>query len=294
MAFYPIAAAQYPQNARIDFSPLNDAINNYHQAQYTNALLSLKQGADARSAETHDWQRQAFQQGLQDRKNKALGTAAQYLLSMPKEQRPQALNAWRAADPTLDADLGQAGYHPEDIDTWGPVVVAKARGLQDPLGTQKTQAEINETNAKADYYRSGGRMGSTAEEREIDRLMHLYPDLTYPEAMEHVRTHPKDRTQRMRLGSEAARYGLDDDVLNPALDHFGVGPNSSTPGAPRPAPPPAQPNANLKRFDFTGRLGNQQNQQILNEAHDAIRRGADPAAVRQRLRDHYGIANPGF
>lgn len=292
--FIPLPAYQAPPP--LDFSPLERAVDGWQKASQFNAMYKLRQGAEARDMEQHDWRRQEHQRGVQDRKAKALGAAAQSVLSMPPEQRAQALSAWRAADKDFDADLGQMGFRAEDIDTWGPVVVAKVRGLQDPLDQEKTRAEINRTNAQADYYRTGrgkGGVGSSADERIAQRFMDDNPDLTWPEAIELARSRPADRTKRLRLGVDAARYGLTDEELNPSLERFGVGPSS---------PPPRQQNGaaqpqGANRFDFSGSMRAQQDagrqKQLLDEARMAIQRGADAAKVRARLQQ-YGIQAPGF
>lgn len=294
--FYQLPAPEI-RNAQIDFSPVERALDGWKQSQQFNAMLTMRQKADDRATEQHGWQRQTHQQGMADRRSKALGAAAQSLLSMPPEQRSRALQAWRVADKDFDGDLRASGFDPEDVDAWGPMIVARARGVQDPLAIEKTRADIDFTRARANYYSNGGRAaaGSSADERIAERLMSENPDLSYPEALEQARTRPGDRTKRLRLGVDSARYGLTAEELDPAFDRFGVGPNTPSPATRRPGNAMAPPAIN--RFDFSGSMNQSPaagSQNILRDAQDAIKRGAPAAAVRQRLRDQYGITNPGF
>jgi hypothetical protein len=290
--FYPLPAYKAPEP--LDFSPVERAVDNWHQAKYRNALLDLRGRSEARADEEQGWQRQKFQQESDDRRSKALGAAAQSLLNMPPEQRGKALQAWRMADKDFDSDLQTAGFHPDDVDSWAPVLLAKARGVQDPLDQEKARADIDYTRARANYYNNGGRSaagGSSAEERQIDALMSANPDLTYPEAMEAVRTRPSDRTRRQSNAIGAAKAGLTPEEVEPWETRFGVAPRSPQPGRGAAQPQPAN------RFDYSGQMRSQQNggqQRLLQEAQEAIRRGARPEAVRKRLRDQYGITNPGF
>jgi hypothetical protein len=305
MAFTPLPA--YNVGGGIDFSPVERALDGWRQSTYQNALLGLRERAEGRADEEQGWQRQKFQQDSQDRKNKALGAAAQSLLSMPTEQRGKALQAWRVADKDFDADLHAAGFHPEDVDTWGPVVVAKARGVQDPLEQRKTESEINKTNAQADYYRSGGRSaaaGSSAEERQIDALMHANPDLSYPEAMELARTRPSDRTRRQSNAIGAAKAGLAPEDVEPWEQRFGVAPRAQQPRAAAPGPqqnpssfsngmPRYSPQAQSKIDEGRERVRRGETQDILREAREAIANGMPPEKVRERLQA-IGINGAGF
>lgn len=258
--YVALPAYQYPRNAALDFSPIDDAITGYRKAGYDNALMGLKEKADTRETESHDWDRQKFQAGLEDRQTKHIGALAQGLLQMSPEQRPRALTALRSVDKTFDPELRKAGFDPDDIDSWAPIAVAKARGVVDPYEDQKTLSEINKTNAQADYYRGGGRTGasgvrSTAEERQIDKYMELYPDATYLDAMEAVRTRPADRTRRERLSIEGAKGGYTPEEIDPWRDRYGVGPNSPSPQRRQQAQGQLAPNAGgTSRFDFSGRM----------------------------------------
>ncbi len=290
--FYQLPA--YNAGAGIDFSPVERALDGWHQTNYQNALLGLRERAEGRADEEQGWQREKQQQATADRKSKALGAAAQSLLNMPPEQRGRAMQAWRMADKDFDGDLKAAGFNPDDVDTWGPVLVAKTRGVVDPLDQRKTEADINRTNAQADYYRQGGRTAggsSSADERIAERYMSENPDLTYMEALELARTRPADRTRREGLAARNARDGLAPEEVEPWRDRYGVSPNSPNPAARRQPQQPQQGQSN--RFDFSGPMRQQQHQQILNEAREAIKRGADPAKVQQRLQG-YGIDTSGF
>jgi len=298
MAF--IALPAYNVGNALNFEPLNKAIDGYKEAKYNNALLAMRQGAEARSSEEHEWQRQKFQQNTQDRKSKALGAAAQSLMSMPPDQRGRALQAWRVADKEFDNDLRTAGFDPNDVDTWGPMVIAKARGVQDPLDAEKTRADIDYTRARSEYYRGGGRSSaatSSADERIAERYMSENPELTYMEALDLARTRPADRTRRERLAIEGARGGYAPEEIDPWRERYGVGPNSTT--GSRGVTANEQQNALTQpanRFDFSGQMRAQRNgshQQILQEAREAIGRGVSPEKVRQRLRE-LGVNETGF
>lgn len=289
--FVQLPAPRMPANAMIDTAPLTDALDKYRTAQQDNAMLALRQSRDQREAETHGWDRQKNAFAAEDRRNKTIGSAAQALLDMPPEKRPQALAAIRSLDPSFDSGLRSAGFDPDDVDTWGPVAIARARGVQDPDAVAKTRADIDYTRARADYYRGGGagKGRLSADERIAERYMEEDEDLSWSEALAKARRRPSDDTQRESLASRNARYGLDPAEVEPWRERYGLGKPSNA------AQGPGQQPGGANRFDFSGRMrGNVDQQGLLNEAREAIRRGANPESVRQRLRDQYGIDGSGL
>jgi len=289
--YVPLPAFRAPEG--IDFKPLNDAFDGWQKANQFNAMLALRQKGEERASEEHGWQREKHQQGAQDRKAKALGAAAQSILAMPQDQRQRALQAWRAMDKDFDADLSGAGFEPNDIDTWGPLIIAKSRGVQDPLEIEKTQADIDYTRARAGYYRGGGAGAGggrlSADERIAERYMEEDDNLTWSEALAMARRRPSDDTRRESLAARNARDGLEPAEVEPWRERYGVGQPAARPQARRQQP------GDANRFDFSGRMrGNVDQQGLLDEAREAIRKGANPETVRRRLQDEYGIDGSGL
>jgi len=256
MSYYvPLPAARVPKNAMLDFSGITKALDKHQDVQRENAMETYRRGreakSDARAEERYGWQRQEFEQGQKDRHAKVLGGMAQSLLDASPEQRPAMLQAWRQQDADLEKDLAKNGYRVEDIDTWAPAVIGRARGYQEPLERRKAEADIRYTESRADFYGSGGRgTREGALQSRIDRLMDEDQNLTYREALALAQRAPRDESLgRERLAQSGARSAVDPEELDAWRDRYGVGPNSQPPR--RPLPSAGGPSSALPR-DFGG------------------------------------------
>jgi hypothetical protein len=154
MAFGQLPAYQYPQNALLNFEPVNSAVTGYRNAlnQQTgfdyqkgqdavqnkrqNALLGLQQQQGAREQTT-------FNQGQQDRAHKALAATFQAIGQEPPERRAQLYSQVRGRVKDFDNDVISAGGDPNDMESTMRMVTAQALGYQTPAAP-----EIKEVNGR--------------------------------------------------------------------------------------------------------------------------------------------------
>jgi len=142
--YVPLPAPRVPTNAMLDFSGLNEGIDDYNRRSRQdrihkqNAMYRAKQ--EGRADETMGMRRTEFGQGQTDRRAKVAAGIVQGLLDAPPEQRPAMFEHLRAVDPEIDKDLRQHGLSIDTIDAWGPALLARARGYQDPAAKAKAAA----------------------------------------------------------------------------------------------------------------------------------------------------------
>lgn len=161
--YVPLAAPRVPSNAMLDFRALNEAADDWNASRRQNAMLAYKQSRDAkidaRADEELSMQRKEFSRGEKEHRGRVLGSLVQSVIDAPHEQRPAMIDAWRKVDPDVDDDLRQQGLDFNSVDQWGPAIIARARGYQDPLKRREAEAGIGLKEAQAQYYGARAERG---------------------------------------------------------------------------------------------------------------------------------------
>ena len=171
--YVPLPGAKMPANAMLDFSGLNQAIDDYQNRQERNAMREYQQGrdvkADARASEEmgmrredQSMQRERF--GLEKKKYtreqseaavRGFAGILQTFDNYPADQHPalyqRARTYMKQHDPDFDDDMRSAGVDPEDYDAVRPMVMGIARGYQEP-----SNAEVKEVNGRLVRVAPGG------------------------------------------------------------------------------------------------------------------------------------------
>jgi len=200
--YYQLPGYRVPENAMLNFKPVNDAIDGMREAgnqnamfayqqkrdqatdQRQNAMLSLQQQAGARQQKQFDAQQE----------KEALSQLAgiyQSINAAPEADRPALYQRFqpfydrlRPRFKDFDDDLRAAGIDPNDHAQVSQIITGMAAGYQNPLETQKTQAEIGLKNAQAGYYNERPRTAAGgATTALVDRLMQENPDMSLEEAI---------------------------------------------------------------------------------------------------------------
>lgn len=153
---------EYPRNALLDLSPINDAIDfraKQQQRAKDNAYRDEQLGM----------QKEEFglkKQGMEDARQKAFVQKAAGIAQMISEDKDpnRAAAQWDRlikSDPRWGQALGQNGIDPRDFKSGAQAIIAEARGYQDPLERDKTKAQINAANAQAAaaYAQAGDQYG---------------------------------------------------------------------------------------------------------------------------------------
>lgn len=139
--YVPLPGYQAPRNAMLDFSPLNQAVQNFGETTRSNAMAEYQAGrnriadaranrAEGRANEVFDMQRTEFKQGQQDRAHKALAATFQSFDADPAKRAQQYAMVRRMPD--FDADVRAAGGNPDDMEGTIRLVTARATGYQPP------------------------------------------------------------------------------------------------------------------------------------------------------------------
>lgn len=157
--FAQLPAFKNPDNAELDFQPLAKTIEGVgtdirqRRIDDRNAMHMARQEGRAGAAES----RAAYK--FNEEKGKAAidqwAGIHQAIEAAPEAERGAMLerakpmfSKLRGMIPEFDQDVTAEGVHPEDYMAIGKLLVGKARGYQDPLASQKTQAEITHLNQK--------------------------------------------------------------------------------------------------------------------------------------------------
>lgn len=248
--YFPLPALKSPDNALLDFSGLNNAIDKWGETNRQNAMLERQDAryrkSEARAEAAASRSETTFNQQQTDRRNKVMGGIAQSLLDATPDQRGPMLQALRQQDKEFDSDLQKHGYDSNNIDAWAPAVIAMARGLEGPADRAKADADLRLTMARARYYEGGGRTGgASGKQAIIDRLMEDDPNLSYAEALALSQRAPRDdRLGRDRLAVDAAKNALDPEEVEGWRGRFGA------PAGPQ--RPDAAHRPDVNRFNFGG------------------------------------------
>lgn len=200
--YVDLPALQSPRNAMLDFSPINDAIDTYSRTQQQNKMFDYQKERDAiqdkRANASLGIQQQGANRAQQEFDMKkgevALNHFAgitQHIQSLPPEQQP---DAWKAAAPLyqrlrstipdFDNDAKAFGVNADDPAAVGQFIVARQTGMQNPLETEKTRADINKTNAEASWYKERPRTNvAGATGALVDQILAKYPDMPLEQAI---------------------------------------------------------------------------------------------------------------
>lgn len=140
---------EYPRNALLDLSPINDAID-----------FRAKQQQRAKDNQFRDeqlgMQKERFgleKQGMEDARQRAFVQKAAGIAQMiSQEKDPNVASArWGQlvnSDPRWGNALKASGVDPNDFRTGAQMIIAEARGYQDPLDAEKMQAQIGLVRAQ--------------------------------------------------------------------------------------------------------------------------------------------------
>ena len=141
---------EYPRNALLDLSPINDAIDfraKQQQRAKDNAYRDEQLGM----------QKEEFglkKQGMEDARQKAFVQKAAGIAQMiSQEKDPNVASArWGQlvnSDPRWGNALKASGVDPNDFRTGAQMIIAEARGYQDPLDVDLKKAQIAKLQREA-------------------------------------------------------------------------------------------------------------------------------------------------
>lgn len=144
------AQFQYPQTSLLDFSPINQATNNYVAGAQAQAQGRRQQQQMQMDQEKFDLQKQAMEDERQKAfVNKAAGIAQMIL----NEKDPGVASArWSQlinSDPRWGNALKSSGVDPNDFKTGAQMIIAERKGYQDPLDRQLKEAQIAKLQREA-------------------------------------------------------------------------------------------------------------------------------------------------
>jgi hypothetical protein len=153
MAFQQLPA--YSVGNALNFSPLQNAVDNFGQVRRQNALLQYQQQRDQVSDQRQNAllklqeqqgarEQTRFTQEQLDRTDKALAATVQAIGQETDPARRTAMwNSVRGRTKHVDAALTAAGFDPNDFDSSSRYIIAQARGYVEP-----SKAEVKEVNGR--------------------------------------------------------------------------------------------------------------------------------------------------
>jgi hypothetical protein len=152
--FAQLPAYKNPDNAELNFAPLNNAVQNFGEtsrqnvmAEYAAQRNKVADGranrAEGRASESFDMQKTEFKQQQQDRAHKALAATFQAIGTSPAEQRAALYGQVRSSVKDFDDDVRGMGGNPDDMDSTMRLVTARATGYQPPKAP-----EVKEINGR--------------------------------------------------------------------------------------------------------------------------------------------------
>jgi len=173
-AFLPQAQFQYPRNALLDVSPINNAIdtNRKHalleaettsNREHRNALLDIQHQQLGMQQERLGMERQKFDVEQEKSKLFKIGNVVAAIDGAPPDQQPAMYQRLRQAVPDFDADLRTNGIDPDNYHMASQALLRLAGQHGWKLEQQKAQADIGLKNAQADYYRTRGSTDGTGK-----------------------------------------------------------------------------------------------------------------------------------
>lgn len=149
----------------LDFSPLQNALNDYrksidrsHEMEQNRLVGNAYRTGGPKAAADLSFEQGNNEQGIgytqlankdEDRKSALRDAAikksaglAQMLLEAPEEHRATMWGKIRSIDPDSDNEMRSMGIDPNDYNAGARMIIAQARGYQDPLERQSKEAEI--------------------------------------------------------------------------------------------------------------------------------------------------------
>ena len=146
---------EYPRNALLDLSPINDAIDfraKQQQRAKDNAYRDEQLGM-----QRDEYKAKARERAVRN----AAGIAQMALEEKDPTKGAAVMNRLIASDPRWGDAIKENNIDPADWQTFARTLVAEARGPQDPLERDKTKAQINAANAQAAaaYAQAGDQYG---------------------------------------------------------------------------------------------------------------------------------------
>jgi hypothetical protein len=198
MANYFAQLPAYRNPEGIDFSPLNQAVQNFGETNRANAMAEYQAGrnrvADARSSRAEGRAQQALDEAKGKEALNQLAGIYQTIEQAPEAERATMLqrampmyNRLRQRIPDFDQDFAGLGADPNDFMTVGKLIAGRVRGPVDPLAQQETQADIGLKRAQAEYYKERPRGGASglggATGALADRLMAENPGMSLEQAI---------------------------------------------------------------------------------------------------------------
>jgi hypothetical protein len=225
MANYFANLPAYKDPGGLEFSPLNQAVQNFGETSRQNVMAEYaaqrNKVADGRAAAQEN---RAASKFTAEQSKEALNQMAglyQAIEAAPEAERPMMLqrakpmiDRLRSSDPDWDSDARDAGLDPNDYAGISKLVIGRARGPVDPLEAQMKQAQISETQAKAKYYSerpAGGAAGAGGATGALaDRLMAENPGMTLEQAITIAKRGDISGAARDReLGEAEGKAGAD-------------------------------------------------------------------------------------
>jgi hypothetical protein len=247
------------QNLLLDLAPINQGLATYQKGmgsanqENINKLIgtaynsggasgAAKEAAaqgrpeDAIQFENAGRQDKLFKQQSQDRAVKTLAGLSQMIQEAPEEQRPAMWQRIRALDKDTDADLTKMGIDPNDYMAATSMIIARAKGYQDPLARQSTEADIaykqaqaQESLAKGEYYRSGGAQARAPKGYQYDDATGQYtfipggpadPEVIKQQSLARGRGKQFSLGDVNKLTDEGTKYGQARDFTNTFKDDY--------------------------------------------------------------------------
>jgi ribosomal protein S24E len=152
--FASLPAYKNPDNAELNFNPLNQAVQNFGETSRANAMAEYAAGrnkvADGRAAAQESRAARKFsQEEGKDAINQMAGIY-QAIEAAPEAERPMMLqrakpmfDKLRAMDPEWDQDAQDAGLDPNDY-AGSKLVIGRAAGYQDPRKVAEAPSNVRE------------------------------------------------------------------------------------------------------------------------------------------------------
>ena len=140
-------------SALLDLSQVNQGIDSIQRA---NQLAIQNQRADEKlnmQREQFGMQKTQFEADQKQRQAALLANRASVIDGLPEGQRQAAYLRLLQGTPGLQEELAKAGVDPNDHIN-GPKFIMAEAGKYDPLGKRMKEAQINNLNARTNYYKT--------------------------------------------------------------------------------------------------------------------------------------------
>lgn len=169
---------RYPDNARVDFAPISNALDDFRKNRELEARQQIEQERLGMERERLDITKGAAQGQEDDRQVKIFAGIAQ---AIDNEQDPVkrqgAWNKFVSSRPTFGPALQRYGIDPADHINGPKFLIAQARGPVDPLEQQERQARINQSQAATESTQTSTvaqKVGLQERMQEVARQQGMY------------------------------------------------------------------------------------------------------------------------